>query len=369
MGKFKNQALADNITSVGISVTGPGFTLQSTDCPVTLTAGNECNFTIGFSPSIAGDATGELQVASSLIGSPERRSLFGTGLPPATPGLKINATAGDTYLSFAPQNVGSVSGASNVTINNTGTAPLIVSSVAITTGSADFATTATCTTTLAAGTTCTLPVTFTPSAANSLNGQLTIVSNAGNQIVTLSGTGVGTGVGGGLILNAVTSRKVHGAAGLQELIIDTNQLINQQVTVEPRMIGAGHLIAFQFNQMITNPGSVTVQNAALQSVGQSSVGYSGNEVRVTLTNILDRQRITIALTNVNGAGSATVSMGFLVGDVTNSRSVNASDIAATKARIGKPIDAATYKSDINADGSITASDLTAVKARAGTGLP
>ena len=135
------------------------------------------------------------------------------------------------------------------------------------------------------------------------------------------------------------------------------------------MIGSGHLIVFQFNQPIIQPGGVTVTNAGAQSIGDATASASGNEVRVMLTNIPDRQRLTIRLTGVNGTTVATVSMGFMVGDVTGNRSVNSADIAVTKARNGKPIDAATFRSDINANGSITAADVSAVKSRAGMVLP
>lgn len=56
------------------------------------------------------------------------------------------------------------------------------------------------------------------------------------------------------------------------------------------------------------------------AVGMAIAAASGNEVTVTLTNIPDRERVKVTLTNINGEGlNATASVGFLVSDINNSR--------------------------------------------------
>ena len=65
----------------------------------------------------------------------------------------------------------------------------------------------------------------------------------------------------------------------------------------------------------------------------------------------------------------SVSLGFLVGDVNNSRSVNSSDISSVKARSGQTTDATNFKFDVNSSGAINSSDISAVKARSGLVLP
>ena len=64
-----------------------------------------------------------------------------------------------------------------------------------------------------------------------------------------------------------------------------------------------------------------------------------------------------------------VSLGFLVGDVNNLRSVNASDISAVKARRGQVINTTNFKFDLDASGDIDDTDLTMVKGRAGLSFP
>lgn len=167
-----------------------------------------------------------------------------------------------------------------------------------------------------------------------------------------------------LALVAVQSRKAHGTAGSFDILIDATQAIDAAVSVEPRGIGVGHQIVFQFNQPITSVGSVTAS-----PVGTAAVSFSGSEATVSLTNVADNRRVMISLTSVNGTPLApSASIGFLVGDVNGTRTVSASDISAVKARSGQAANATNFKFDLNFTGAITASDISAVKARSGLTL-
>ena len=106
------------------------------------------------------------------------------------------------------------------------------------------------------------------------------------------------------------------------------------------------------------------------AVGSASVNNVGNDVVVTMTGIPDNKRVTVTLTNVNGVATTfPVSLGFLVGDVNNTRSVTASDVSGVKARSGQTTTGANFKFDVNATGAINAADISAVKARSGLTLP
>ena len=165
-----------------------------------------------------------------------------------------------------------------------------------------------------------------------------------------------------VLLTAVLSRKTHGSAGDFDLPIDRTQTIGGLVTVEPRTIGNGHTIVFQFN------GTIPTGWTASVSLGNATVApTTTSEVVVTLTNISDNQRVMVTLTNVAGAVSLPpVSMGFLVGDVNNSRTVNSSDVSTVKARAGQTTNTANFLYDINASGSINSSDISTIKSRAGS---
>ena len=95
-------------------------------------------------------------------------------------------------LSFGNQSVRTTSTAQTVTLNNTGTAMLSITSVAVTGANAgDFSETDTCGSSVAAGSYCTIAVLFTPSTAGSRTASISITDNASGspQMVGLSGTG------------------------------------------------------------------------------------------------------------------------------------------------------------------------------------
>jgi hypothetical protein len=94
-----------------------------------------------------------------------------------------------TSLTFPRQTVGTSSSAQAVTLTNTGTTTLTISSIV---ASGDFAQTNNCGTSVLAGASCSISTTFTPTTTGNRAGAVTITDNAINspQIVPLSGTGV-----------------------------------------------------------------------------------------------------------------------------------------------------------------------------------
>jgi len=97
-----------------------------------------------------------------------------------------------TTLTFSNQNISTSSAAQAITLSNSGTASLSITTI---TTSGDFAQSNNCGTSVANGAPpCTIQVTFTPTASGARTGSLTIQDNAANspQTVTLSGTGVAT---------------------------------------------------------------------------------------------------------------------------------------------------------------------------------
>ena len=108
--------------------------------------------------------------------------------------ILTTATASPAALTFASQVYGSASSAQTVTLTNTGTASLVVTSMV---ASGDFSETGSCQNAVVnPGATCEISVTFTPTAIGSRTGALTIYTNVtgGQMQVALSGTGASSGV-------------------------------------------------------------------------------------------------------------------------------------------------------------------------------
>jgi minor extracellular serine protease Vpr len=98
-------------------------------------------------------------------------------------------SASPPSLSFGTVAVGSASAPQTVTLSNSGSAPLTVTSVSVSSGFA--VTTNRCGTSLTAGAHCTIKILFKPKEAGAAAGALTVkdVNGASPQTVSLSGTG------------------------------------------------------------------------------------------------------------------------------------------------------------------------------------
>ena len=174
-----------------------------------------------------------------------------------------------------------------------------------------------------------------------------------------------------LNLLSVVSRKLHNGTAFDLNI--ANQPITGSITIEPRTIGAGHVIIFHFDATITAEGAASALDQAMNSAATVTLARSGADVIATLNNVGDNKRLTLTLTGVNATTNVARSLGFLVGDVNNSKSVNAADIIAVKARNGTTVNAGNVatvaKFDLNADGTITQADVSMAKSRSGLAIP
>lgn len=172
-----------------------------------------------------------------------------------------------------------------------------------------------------------------------------------------------------LTLVGVASRKTHGASGAFDLPIEIAPPTPLLVSVEPRSPGSGHTIVFHFNYAINATGTITVVDNNNAPVVASSMPAS-SDIVVTIPTLANNKRVTVSLNGVNGTVSVfSVSLGFLLGDVNNSRSIDATDISGVRARSGQATTAVNFRFDVNASGAVNASDISTVKAHAGLVLP
>jgi Abnormal spindle-like microcephaly-assoc'd, ASPM-SPD-2-Hydin len=182
------------INSIALTGTNTNDFAQTNTCPVspaTLATSTSCTLSVTFTPSTNGANSASLSISDNAAGSPQTISLLGTGVTSAPV-----ATLNPTSVNFDNQNVGTSSSTQAVTLTNTGTIPLTITSITLTgTNASDFAQTNTCPVspgTLAVNGSCTLNVTFTPATTGARNASISISDNAAGspQIVPLSGIGV-----------------------------------------------------------------------------------------------------------------------------------------------------------------------------------
>jgi hypothetical protein len=127
-------------------------------------------------------------------------------------------------------------------------------------------------------------------------------------------------------------------------------------TTEPRM-GPTQTIVFTFDKPI-NVATATITEG---TAAPAAPTFSGNDVDVGLTGVVDQQYVTIALTNVASTdggtgGSGSVRLGFLLGDVNGNRVVSLADLGLVNAQLSQVVTAANYLKDVNANGTLTLAD-------------
>jgi hypothetical protein len=181
------------VTIDRVETTG-SFQIYQSDCEAATISGvtpgphfSYCYVYVTFTPTATGAQTGTLTILDNTATSPHVLNLSGNGI---TPTGTISATP--TELTYASQPVGITSSTQTVTVTNPGNTPVTITGL---TPSGDFAVTSSsyyCSgaVPLLPGYPCTVYVAFTPtSTTNPRTGALTVTSSAGNQIVSLAGTG------------------------------------------------------------------------------------------------------------------------------------------------------------------------------------
>jgi subtilase family serine protease len=187
-----------NTSTVALDLVTGGITLsgtnassfgETTTCGATVAAGASCTIQVTFKPTAIGTLTGTLSVASDATGSPQKVSLTGTG----TASELITLTP--ATLAFQNMATGATSEAQAVTVANTGTGSVTISSIGIGgTNPGSFLQLNTCGSSLAAGASCTALVAFRPGTAATQTGTLSVASNATGSPQTVALRGTGTAV-------------------------------------------------------------------------------------------------------------------------------------------------------------------------------
>ena len=168
-----------------INETGAAFSVSGFSLPVNVNAGQQTTITVAFLPTSAGPASGTISIVSNAATSPISVTLSGTGVA-ASFTLGISPAS----LSFGNITTGTSSAAQSITITNTGNSNVSVSQITLT-GAGYTMTGGGAPVTLTPSQMITLFVQFGPNVAGTVNGNISIVSNATGSPATVSLTGTG----------------------------------------------------------------------------------------------------------------------------------------------------------------------------------
>ena len=175
-----------NLTAVNVAGANAGEFSQTHDCPVggPLAAGAKCTINSKFTPTVAGARAATLSLTSNAAGSPAV-DLNGTGIVQAS----ALAQVAPTLANFGSVRVGKTSDERKIRVRNTGTSPLLISSITFT---GEFFHESDCKSSLSPGKSCEINVKFKPLTVGAKVGELAVASNAAGapHVVKLSGIGV-----------------------------------------------------------------------------------------------------------------------------------------------------------------------------------
>lgn len=185
-----HQALSETVTNTGgstvtisqVGISGTGFTLSGITTPATLTAGQSANFTVTFTPTSAGSASGSVTVTSNGSNPTLTISLAGTG----------STTAGTLSVTPAPIAVGSVFVGTSGTASGSLTASGANVTITGATSSNSRFVLSGLPTIIPAGQSASFTVTYSPLVAGADSTNLTFTSNAQGATTTDTATGTGT---------------------------------------------------------------------------------------------------------------------------------------------------------------------------------
>jgi hypothetical protein len=280
-------------------------------------------------------------------------------------------------LSFS-QAIGQASAPQNVTLLNSGTADINLSSISIT-GPADYSiSSSTCPSVpvpLTSGNACSIQITYTPSAVGSSTATLGIAGNAGNQAVSLKGAGQNPSEKLTLPASVTFSAQGTGFASLaQAITLQNNGTL--PVSLSAFVIGGKHASDFSIDANscsesldvaaactigVTFTPSATGRRTAVLTITDDALG-SPQSITLTGTGEASQKQLSLSATvltlGVSNTGTATSSSVQLTNSGSTSVAFSAYSINGTNAadfKIGQNTCHASFANVLPANGACTIS--------------
>lgn len=193
---FTSQTVGSTSSAQSVTITNTGsFALEPVSVAISsgfgetdncagaiINPGASCSLQVTFTPGQAGPLTGTLSINANVVGGQIAVPLNGSGTS-STATFSLSPSS----LDFGQVEVGATSPVSEVSVSNTGSSAVTVSSLA---ASSPFKIVNNiCGNSVATNSVCQLSITFSPTQPGPVSGVLTIVDSAGTQTVDLLGSG------------------------------------------------------------------------------------------------------------------------------------------------------------------------------------
>jgi hypothetical protein len=320
-----------SLTISAATASGSGFSLSGLSLPLTLTTGQSTSFTVLFSPTTSGAASGSVSITSTGSNPNLSIPLSGTGV------TQGDLVANPTSLAFGSVPINTSKSLSEALTNTGGTSLTI--SAATASGTGFSLSGLSLPLTLTAGQSTSFTVLFSPTTSGAGSGSLSITSNGPNPnlSIPLSGTGVTQGalaanpaslafasvlVGssrslsetltntGGLSIT-VTQANVTGAvfsiSGLTlPVTLTTNQSVTFTATFKPTGAGAASGSLSVVSNASNSPLSI-----ALSGTGTAAGALAVSPTSLSFGNVTDGSSSALSGSLTASGASVTVSSASL----------------------------------------------------------
>ncbi|HTV56516.1 MAG TPA: SBBP repeat-containing protein [Terriglobia bacterium] len=253
---------------------------ETDNCIGTVAAnGGSCTINVTFTPSATGSETSQLTLTDNANSSPQSIALSGSGVTTSSA-----ITLSPTTLTFGPQAVGTVSAPQIVTITNSGTSTVDISSISVT---GNFSETNTCLAlknVLAVGQSCSASVTFAPTGSGALSGSLSVNDTATGspQTAALSATG-------SAVFSLSSSTPV-----VTTLVGNTSATFTVSATAQSGFTGSITLSCAGAADCSFSPSSIISGQSSTLTLGDLSVS-TANPYNFTVQGSSGSQSTTLAL--------------------------------------------------------------------------
>jgi Abnormal spindle-like microcephaly-assoc'd, ASPM-SPD-2-Hydin len=284
------QTISETLTNSGGSsltigqanLTGPGFTMTGLTLPLTLAAGQSATFTVTFTPTSGGAASGGLAIGSNASNSTLNIPLTANA---ATSGV---LSTSDSSLNFGSVQVNGTA-TQPETLTNSGSASVTVSQAKVS-GTGFSVTGLNLPMTLSPGQSFTFGAAFSPTSGASASGSIVVTSDASNSTLTITLAGTPT-VPGQLAVSPATLSFGNVTVGQSKSLTGSLTATGSSITVSSASLSTSEFtisgLSFPLTLTAGQSASFTIKFAPQASgIAAASGAFNSNASNASLAEAL-----------------------------------------------------------------------------------